>query len=264
MNPVIPRTDTTSFVVEMDEVLFCVPEIDLDGPICGIPKDVIWPLCAHLSLESPLHVVGRGGDWKDLADYVGLPTIAIDLIKDRNDKTKAFTFFKLWDRGIKKNRGTVRKLIIALYEAGFSESYSRDHLLEPLGINSDQRVCLWDALVLCLVVLFFSLFFFVGCLYVAVGYNFQNQPVIAWLIYVYSLYAQLCTFAIWENVAWVNWPLTWCLHWNKLGFISSINNVQRLWISCKLYDVDKKCFTKTNDVPKILIMEHKQFNGMLR
>ena len=115
-----------------NRLLYSGREIHLDGPICSLPKDVIWPLCAHLSIESPVELDGRGGDWKDVADFVGLPPTAIDLIKQHQDRTKAFTFFKLWDQGIKKNRGTVRKLIIALYEAGFGQSYLKDHVLDPL------------------------------------------------------------------------------------------------------------------------------------
>ncbi len=107
-------------------------EIDIDGPICCLPREIIWPLCANLSLESPVDVTGRGGDWRDLAGHIGLPTIVIELIQRSSERTKPYALFELWDNGIVKNRGSVRKLIIALHEAGFKDSFLGDHLLNLL------------------------------------------------------------------------------------------------------------------------------------
>ena len=107
-------------------------EVDIDGPICNLPREVIWPLAANLSIPSPVDLDGRGGDWRDLAGYIRLPITTIDLIEDSGGKTKAFTLLKLWDRGIKKNRGTVRKLMVALHEAGFGDSFLKDFMLKPL------------------------------------------------------------------------------------------------------------------------------------
>ncbi len=107
-------------------------EINLDGPVCSLPYDIIWPLCAKLSNETHVDLDGRGGDWRNLAGHIGLPVTAIDLIRDSKDRTKAYALVKLWDQGIRKNRGTVRKLVVALYDAGFGESFLKYDLLKPL------------------------------------------------------------------------------------------------------------------------------------
>ena len=114
------------------QLLYRGYEIELDGPICGLPRNIILPLCLNLSLETLVDTSGIGGNWKDLAGHVGLPTIIIELIEQCADRTKPYTFFELWDNRIKKNVGSVRKLIIALHEAGFGDSYLRDYLLNPL------------------------------------------------------------------------------------------------------------------------------------
>ena len=44
---------------------------------------------------------------------------------------------KVWDRGVTKNQGSIRKLIIALYGAGF-EAYLNDYLLKPLAGESSH------------------------------------------------------------------------------------------------------------------------------
>ncbi|XP_003388635.1 PREDICTED: uncharacterized protein LOC100636250 [Amphimedon queenslandica] len=108
--------------------------IDLNDPIClSLPRDIIWPLCLHLSNEQALIMDSGGGDWRTLADFIGLPLRIIEMIEDyRGDKTKAFTLFKLWDRGIPVNPGSLLKLIVALHKSGFRDSYLRDFIVSPL------------------------------------------------------------------------------------------------------------------------------------
>ena len=112
--------------------------IDLNDPICvSLPRDIIWPLCLHLSNEQAIIMDSGGGDWRTLADFIGLPLRIIETIEDyRGDKTKAFTLLKLWDRGIPVNPGSLLKLIIALHKSGFSESYLRDFIVTPLQGNA--------------------------------------------------------------------------------------------------------------------------------
>lgn len=107
--------------------------VGLQDPICvSLPRHIILPLCAHLSNEQAV-IMDSGGDWRTLADYIGLPVRMIEMIEDyRGDKMKAFTLLKLWDRGIPRNPGTLLKLIIALHRSGFSESYLRDLIIKPL------------------------------------------------------------------------------------------------------------------------------------
>ena len=91
-------------------------EFDIDGPIRNLPGEVLQPLCLKLSVRNAL-----GHDWRQLAGYIRLPFEAIEVI-DQLPQTytlKAFKLIELWDRGIKKNPGTVRKFIIALTECDF-------------------------------------------------------------------------------------------------------------------------------------------------
>lgn len=94
-------------------------EFNVDGPILNLPGEVLEPLCLSLSVSNPL-----AHDWKRLAGYIRLPFHVIALI-DQTQSLKAFKLIELWDRGIKKNPGTVRKLIVALTECDFP-SYVRD------------------------------------------------------------------------------------------------------------------------------------------
>lgn len=105
-------------------------ELDIDGPICSLPVRLLKPLCAKLALDISVDVDGHGGNWRDLAGHIGLPMAMIELIESFKDRTKPHTLFKIWDEGISRNPGSIRKLIIALFELGIS--YLEDDLLIPL------------------------------------------------------------------------------------------------------------------------------------
>ena len=108
-------------------------QINLDDPICiSLPRDIIVPLCTLLSGEQAVTLDHGGGDWRDLADFIGLPSQIIELIDESRDGFKAYTLLKLWDRGITRNPGTLLKLIIALHEGGFGRSYLEDYIVAPL------------------------------------------------------------------------------------------------------------------------------------
>lgn len=104
--------------------------IDLHDPVCtSLPRCIIWPLCLHLSNEQAVKTDFGGGDWRDLAEFIRLPSRMIAMIEDyRGDKTKAFTLLYLWDRGIPRNPGTLLKLIIAMDKIGFADYYLREPL----------------------------------------------------------------------------------------------------------------------------------------
>lgn len=108
-------------------------QINLDDPISiSLPRDIILPLCTHLSGEQAVTLDFGGGDWRDLADFIGLPSQIIELIDESRDGLKAYTLLKLWDRGIARNPGTLLKLIIALHESGFAGSYLQEFIVTPL------------------------------------------------------------------------------------------------------------------------------------
>ena len=118
--------------------------INLQDPICtSLPRCIIWPLCAHLSNEQAI-MTDIGGDWRDLAEFIGLPSTIIQMIDGIRGRTcKAYTLLKLWDTKISRNNGTLLKLIIALYKAGFAMSYLKECIITPLqGINHDLKCIL--------------------------------------------------------------------------------------------------------------------------
>ena len=88
--------------------------MDLDGPIRSLPIEALRPLCTRLSVDNTL-----GHDWRELAGYIGLPLEIIALIEKSRDTLKAYKLIDLWDTGIKKNPGTVRKFVVALTECKF-------------------------------------------------------------------------------------------------------------------------------------------------
>lgn len=108
-------------------------QINLQEPICtALPRSIILPLCIELSHEQAVMTDYGGGDWRDLAEFIGLPSTMIRLIEEyRGDKTKAFTLLDLWDRGISHNPGTLIKLIIAMDRGGFN-ALLRDFIITPL------------------------------------------------------------------------------------------------------------------------------------
>ena len=114
--------------------------IYLDKPISSLPRKILWPLCINLSGEQPVYIEGIGGNWRTLASYIHLPSIMEEQIEDyaRGNKrtTPAFTFFDLWDNGIQKNPGSIRKLVIAMHQSGLV-AYLKKHVLAPLqGISN--------------------------------------------------------------------------------------------------------------------------------
>lgn len=108
-------------------------QINLQDPICiSLPRSIIWPLCAHLSNEQAI-MTDIGGDWRNLAEFIGLPPAIIQMIDDiRGRNSKAYTLLKLWDQKIPPNRGTLLKLIVALHNAGFAKSYLKELIITPL------------------------------------------------------------------------------------------------------------------------------------
>lgn len=108
--------------------------IDLNAPICSLPRNIMWPLCVNLSVEQSVFIEGSGGDWKSLGSYIHLPAVMEERIEEysRGKKTTpAFVLLDLWDRGIKKNPGSIRKLLIALHQSGMV-TYLNQHILAPL------------------------------------------------------------------------------------------------------------------------------------
>lgn len=87
----------------------------LDGRIGSLPEDALQSLCCQLSIRSHLH-----RDWRKIAGYIRLPSVYVSLIDSRKDgKLEARMLFDLWDEGIEKNQGSVRKLLVALSECDF-------------------------------------------------------------------------------------------------------------------------------------------------
>ena len=108
--------------------------ICLDKPICSLPRRILWPLCLYLSGEQPVYIEGIGGDWKTLANYIHLPSVMEERIEDytRGKKTTpAFVLLDMWDKGIRKNPGSIRKLMIAMHQSGLV-AYLNQYILSPL------------------------------------------------------------------------------------------------------------------------------------
>ena len=94
----------------------------LDDRIGSLPEDALHHLCCELSVHSEI-----GRDWRKIASYIRLPSVYVNLIGSRKDgKLEARVLFDLWDDGIEKNPGSVRKLLVALLQCDF-----RGHL-KPL------------------------------------------------------------------------------------------------------------------------------------
>ena len=115
--------------------------VDIDGPIRNLPSDALLPLCMRLSTNSVL-----GHDWRNLADYIRLPFEIVTLIDqmDTSRSLKAFKLVELWDAGIKKNPGTVRKFIVALIECGHFRGYLEDFRKQLIGENVIIQRCTCD------------------------------------------------------------------------------------------------------------------------
>ena len=106
--------------------------MDLDGPIRNLPRDALLPLCMRLSSNSVL-----GHDWRKLADYIRLPYEIVNLIDqmETSRSLKAFKLVEIWDTGIKKNPGTVKKFIVALIECRHFRGYLKDFRQQLIGEN---------------------------------------------------------------------------------------------------------------------------------
>ena len=90
----------------------------LDNRIGYLPEDALDILCCELSVHSEL-----GRDWRKIASYIRLPSMYVNLICSRKDgRLEARVLFDLWDEGIEKNPGSVRKLLVALSQCDFGGS----------------------------------------------------------------------------------------------------------------------------------------------